>query len=1106
MLVSNSKLGDFALATKICLLTLLCPTNSLGLPAQQIAVQEKSTPSWTKPEEFLALQNAEHWPEAKAEHKPGAIWWWPASAVSKSDLTWNLETYSQAGWGNMGIVGIYGVKGEEDRTIELFSPKWFEMYNHTNQEARRLGINLDLTPGGGWRWGGPHVTEQYADQKFAVRDGLLIGDKLKEKVKRAGPGGMGLTVNPYSNSAVRFHLDWFDDKLKANEALAPRAFYYDSFENSGNWCDEFLQFFEMRRGYSLTDHASALDGEAKSEDARRVLSDYRATLSEMLIERMREIAEWGAAKGSKLRIQAHGAPANLLDLYAAGSIPETEVFGASKFDIPGFRREGKWIRADQQSDLVNRFASSAAHVAGHPVTTSESFTWLRNHYHTALSHIKAEADGLLLNGINGIYYHGACFSPESTEWPGWLFYASTQANPRNSIFRDVPILNSYITRCQSILQSGRPHNDILLYWPIHDLWMGGGKGDQRYTVHHPEWIEKTSCGEVGRHLLEHGYTFDFVSDLQITKSKCENGEIATEGNSRYQTILIPATRHIPLTTAKKIVKLAESGATIIIWKALPNDVPGWFEHDSRRDQLAQIWNGLGVSEKGVAKIGKGKVIIGTDLDALLADSGVIPERMTDLGLEFIRRTSGKEVQYFVVNHTPDAVDDWVPLATDCDSALLLDPMNGRVGVAKCKTGNVSSVYLQMQPGDTRILRVGSGKKFEAEPWVYSTLANSIEVNGEWNLKFVDGGPKLPADATLNQLESWTKLENPDVKSFAGTGRYSIEIEVPELDEVEGWVLDLGDVRESARVWLNGKPIGVVVAHPYRIDLGGGVPAGKNKLEIEVTNLSANRIRELDRRGVKWKKFHDINFVSHLYRPFDASKWDLKPSGLLGPVKLISYKDKSRFEVATLHLIGDSTVKTGQGKGGKGQWGWGSVIDQHFDSSKIKVANHAIGGLSSRTYLTGGHWEKVRDDVHPGDFVLMQFGHNDGGEKFLGNRPRASINGNSDESIEGIVELTGKKEVVHSYGWYLRQFISDIKIKGATPIVLSPVPRKRWENGRIHRTADDYTLWAREAAASSDALFVDLNDIVATHYEALGKAKLKNFLLTNTPTHRWLALK
>ena len=158
-------------------------------------------------------------------------------------------------------------------------------------------------------------------------------------------------------------------------------------------------------------------------------------------------------------------------------------------------------------------------MAGRDLVISESFTWLRNHFHTALSHIKPEADRLLLCGINGIYYHGTCYSPEKTEWPGWLFYASTQVNARNSIFRDIPALNAYLTRCQSVLQQGKPHNDILLYWPVYDLWMSGGKGEKRFSVHDSSWIEKQPCGEAGRWLMQQGHTFDFVSDAQLAETR-----------------------------------------------------------------------------------------------------------------------------------------------------------------------------------------------------------------------------------------------------------------------------------------------------------------------------------------------------------------------------------------------------------------------------------------------------------------------------------------------------------------------------------------------------------------------------------------------------------
>jgi lysophospholipase L1-like esterase len=188
----------------------------------------------------------------------------------------------------------------------------------------------------------------------------------------------------------------------------------------------------------------------------------------------------------------------------------------------------------------------------------------------------------------------------------------------------------------------------------------------------------------------------------------------------------------------------------------------------------------------------------------------------------------------------------------------------------------------------------------------------------------------------------------------------------------------------------------------------------------------------------------------------------------------------------LILIGDSTVKNGRGDGGGGLWGWGQVLDKQFDTSRIDIENHARGGRSSRTYLTEGLWEETLKRVRPGDFVIMQFGHNDGGDKFEGNRPRASIKGNGDETERGVVAMTGQAEVVHSYGWYLRKYIADTKAKGAKAIVCSLVPRDRWQDGKVIRSNQDYGKWAGEAAHQADALFIDLNDIVARRYEEIGE--------------------
>ena len=197
---------------------------------------------------------------------------------------------------------------------------------------------------------------------------------------------------------------------------------------------------------------------------------------------------------------------------------------------------------------------------------------------------------------------------------------------------------------------------------------------------------------------------------------------------------------------------------------------------------------------------------------------------------------------------------------------------------------------------------------------------------------------------------------------------------------------------------------------------------------------------------------------------------------------------------TLFLIGDSTVRNRT----RGQLGWGDAIAAWFDASKITVTNRALGGRSSRTFLTEGLWDKVLAELKPGDFVLMQFGHNDGGP-LDDAKARASLKGNGDETRVVTNQVSGKVEPVQTYGWYMRKYISDAKAKGATPIVLSLVPRKIWKDGKIARASNDYAKWAAETALAENVAFVDLNEIVARHYEELGPEKV-NALFGDEHTH------
>jgi len=215
----------------------------------------------------------------------------------------------------------------------------------------------------------------------------------------------------------------------------------------------------------------------------------------------------------------------------------------------------------------------------------------------------------------------------------------------------------------------------------------------------------------------------------------------------------------------------------------------------------------------------------------------------------------------------------------------MDPMSGRRGLAELRQapGSGPEVRLQLQGRETVILRTFRASGVEAKPWPYRTVTGPpIPLRGRWRVEFVAGGPRLPQGYATGQLASWTE-RGGEAERFAGTARYTLAFDDPA--GARAYLLELGRVAESARVLLNGQELGTLIGRPFQVATGRLQPRG-NRLVIEVTNVAANRIRDLDRRGVPWKIFHDINFVNINYEPFDASGWPVRESGLLGPLRLL----------------------------------------------------------------------------------------------------------------------------------------------------------------------------------------------------------------------------
>ena len=394
-------------------------------------------------------------------------------------------------------------------------------------------------------------------------------------VERAAPGGEGYAIDHFSATASRNYFKKFDNAFKGNDISYLRSFFNDSYEvddakGQGNWTPELFAEFKKRKGYLLQNNLPALFGKDDAEKNSRVIYDYRSVIDELLLENF-TIAwkKWAGTRGKMVRNQSHGSPANTLDLYSVVDIPETEGNDILRF----------------------KFATSAANVMGKKLASSESATWLNEHFLSSLGDVKKAIDLYFLGGVNHIFYHGTAYSPKDAPWPGWLFYAAVHFQPNNPQWKDFHVLNEYIARVQSFLQQGRPDNDVLLYYPIVDRYSEPGNALLQHFDGMERNFEKTDFEQVSKWMLENGYSFDFFSDRQLQNFTVAGNKIISGGN-KYQTILLPANKLIPAESMEKLVALAKNGATIIFYKGLPTDVPGYNKLEERRTSFKKLVDGL----------------------------------------------------------------------------------------------------------------------------------------------------------------------------------------------------------------------------------------------------------------------------------------------------------------------------------------------------------------------------------------------------------------------------------------------------------------------------------------------------------------------------------
>lgn len=555
------------------------------------------------------------------------------------------------------------------------------------------------------------------------------------KVKRAAPGGEGLVIDHFDRKAVANYLKHIEDAFERTHTPYPHTFFNDSYEVAdATWTPTLFEEFYKRRGYRLEDHLLAFThGDVK------LVSDYRETLSDLLLENFtQQWTAWAHSHGAITRNQAHGSPANLIDCYAAVDIPEIEGFGLSDFGIKGLRQDPGKTRKNDSDYSMFKYAPSAAHVCGKPFTSSETFTWLTEHFRTSLSQFKPDLDLMFCAGVNRMFFHGTCYSPKDDPWPGWKFYASIDMSPTNSIWRDAPEFMKYVERCQSFLQWGQPDNDFLVYLPIRDMWKKNPeKLLMQFSIHAmgklaPEFIQAILD------IDKAGFDCDYISERLLMGCKVVDGGIETAAGTRYKALIIPGSGDMPEQVKAHIEAMKAQGA---------------------------------------------KIIYGTDVNAM--NAAAKPETMkTKYGLKAIRRKNPTGYHYFIANLTPRDIEGDIQLGVDFKRGAYFNPLNGEIKPVPISLAD-HKIHLSLRSGESIILQTYNDAPQQQPADLMKSLVSvyhqttktqpqEYPLNGPWTLSFIEEAPKVNQTFTLDKVQTWESLSD-ETRVTMGTGVYETTV-------------------------------------------------------------------------------------------------------------------------------------------------------------------------------------------------------------------------------------------------------------------------------------------------------------------------------------------
>jgi alpha-L-rhamnosidase len=836
-------------------------------------------------------------------------WWWFGPAVTRDELEREMVAMKAGGIGGFEVQPVYPLALDNPargiRNLPYLSPQLLSALRFTAETARKLGLRFDLTLGSGWPFGGPeipiteaagrlrvqsvfippgaspvaipdlHAGEAFiagfldgrpltriGDDRLALppgRDGTVtffIASRTRMKVKRAAAGAEGFVLDHYDRAAIDTYLKSVGDPLmNALGPFKPHAVFSDSLEvNGSDWTGNFLAEFRKRRGYDLLAYLPMLVSGAGAE-AASVRHDWGETLTELADENyLTPVRAWAHRHGTLFRSQTYGAPPVDLSSNALVDLPEGEGWNWRGFS-------------------PTRWASSASHLYGRPVTSSETWTWLHSPVFRATPlDLKAEADLHFLEGINQLVGHGWPYSPPAAGDPGWHFYAAAVLNRHNPWWLAMPDIARYLQRVSFMLRQGKPVNDVALYLPTDDAWASFTPGH----VSVREAMDRLLGPDLVASLEKAGYDFDFIDDAAIRHAGIP-----------YRILLLPDVHRIPLDTYRAIRTYARNGGAVIATGHPPSLSPGLIRAETDTPLVRDISRAL------FAASGARGRLVESDAELMAAlHSALTPDVSAPPEIGFVHRKLPFADIYFVVNTSNHPVIGAARFRVAGCSAEWWNPVTGAVtGASKD-----NRLDLRLAPYESRIAVFSSERAPTAPADAPTTL---LDLSNDWELTFADRPTRIP----MPRLRSWTDL--PGRRYFSGRATYSRKFAIARsairahrliaISFGPGTPLSAAKhragsgmramlespVREAAVVYVNGKRAGSVWAPPYEIEVGKLLRPGVNRLRIVVANLAINRLAGEPRPNYSAlrAKYGDR------FQPQDMDSVHPCPAGILGGVRL-----------------------------------------------------------------------------------------------------------------------------------------------------------------------------------------------------------------------------